>query len=68
MSDKNEPRDAVARCDGDVEAPVAVQKTWMGAIQFDSLLVNNKHGYLSAIFGGVEDLKKKTENEIIQRN
>lgn len=57
MSDKNEPRDAVARRDGDVEAPVAVQETWMGAVQFDPLLVNNKHGYLSAILGGIEDLK-----------
>lgn len=58
MSDKDESGDAVARRDGDVETTVAVQKTWMGAIQFDALLVNDKHGDLSAILGGIEDLAK----------
>lgn len=60
MSDKDESGDAVARCDGDVKTTVAVQKTWMGAVQFDSLLVNDKHGDLSAILGGIEDLEKDT--------
>ena len=58
MSDKDESGYAVAWGDGDVKAPVAIQKTWVGAIQFNSFLVNNKHGYLCAILGGIEDLKK----------
>lgn len=49
VSDKDESGDAVAWRDGDVETTVAVQETWMGAIQFDALLVNNKHGDLRAV-------------------
>lgn len=56
MSHKDEAGDAVAWRDGDVKTTIAVQKTWMGAVQFDALLVNNKHGDLSAILGGIEDL------------
>lgn len=66
MSDKNESGDAVARRDGDVKAPVAVQETWMGAIHFDALLVNYKHGDFSAILGGIEDLaitRTKTDSK-----
>lgn len=59
MSHKDEAGDAVAWRDGDVKTTVAVQKTWMGAVQFDALLVNNEHGDLSAILGGVEDLGGK---------
>lgn len=59
MSDKDESGYAVARRDGDVKSTVAVQKTWMGAIQFDALLVNDEHGDLSAIFGGIEDLARR---------
>lgn len=59
MSDKDESGYAVARCDGDVKSAVAVQKTWMGAVQFDALLVNDEHGDLSSIFGGIEDLATK---------
>lgn len=58
MSDKDESGDAVARRDGDVKTTVAVQKTWMGAVQLDALLMNDKHGDLSAILGGIEDLAK----------
>lgn len=64
MSDKDESGDAVAWRDGDVKTTVTIQKTWMGAVQFDALLVNDKHGDLSAVLGGIEDLTKtwmKTE-------
>lgn len=30
----------------------------MGAVQFDALLVNDEHGDLSAVLGGIEDLAK----------
>lgn len=59
MSDKDESGDAVAWCDGDVKTTVAVEKTRMGAIQLDALLVNDKHRDLSAVLGGIEDLAKK---------
>ena len=61
MSDKYESGDAITWCDGDIKAPVAIEKSWVGAVQFDSLLVNNKHGYLSAILGGIEDLAKQKD-------
>lgn len=54
---EDEARDAVARRDGDVEAAVAVQEARVGAVQFDALLVHDEHGDLSAVLGGVEDLK-----------
>lgn len=66
MSDKDESGDTVAWRDGDVKASVAIQKTWMGAVHFDTLLVNYKHGNFSAILGAVEDLAKtrtKTDYE-----
>lgn len=57
MSDEDEAGDAVARSDGYVESSVAVEEAWVGAVQCDSLLVNNKHGDLSAVFGRIEDLE-----------
>ncbi len=66
MSDKDEPGDAVTRCDGYVKTAVAVQKTWVGAVQVDALLVNDKHGDLSAILGGIEDLGKHAERHTIR--
>lgn len=66
MSDEDEPRDAVTRRDGDVEASVAVQETWMGSIQFDALLVNDKHRYLRAVLGGIEDLTEIDNRLIIK--
>lgn len=56
MSNENESGDAVARRDGDVKTAVAVQETGVGAVQFDALLVNDEHGDLSAVLGGIEDL------------
>lgn len=49
VSDEDESGNAVARGDGDVEASVAVEKAWMGAVHFDALLVDDEHGDLSAI-------------------
>ena len=63
MSDEDEAGDAEARRDGDVEAPVAVQETGMGAVQLDALLVNDEHGDLSAVLGGIEDLEKKKHGQ-----
>lgn len=60
---EDETGDAVARRDGDVKASVAVQEARMGAVHFDALLVNDKHGDLSAILGGVEDLAKTREKD-----
>ncbi len=37
----------------------------MGAVQFDAFLVNDKHGDLSAILGGIEDLAKYTEKDTL---
>lgn len=56
MSDKDEAGDAVAWRDGNVKTAVAVEEARVGAVQFDALLVNNKHGDLGAILGGIEDL------------
>lgn len=63
MSDKDEPGDAVARRDGDVKTAVAVQETRMGAVQFDALLVNDEHGDLSAVLGGIKDLAQNTQKD-----
>lgn len=64
MSDKDEARDAVTGGDGDVKASIAIEETRVGAIQFDALLVNDEHGDLSAILGGVEDLTSGGGKEI----
>lgn len=66
VSDKYESGDAVAWRDGDVKTTVPIQKTWMGAIQFDALLVHYEHGDLSAILGGIEDLAKNKERPTIR--
>lgn len=63
MSDKDEAGDAVAWRDGNVKTAVAVEEAWMGAVQFDALLVNNKHGDLGAILGGIEDLVGGVDKE-----
>ena len=68
MSDKDESGDAVARSDGDVKTTVAVQETWMGAVQLDAFLVNDKHGDLSAVLGGIEDLKNMEKEFIRETN
>lgn len=56
MSDKDEAGDAVAWRDGNVKTAVAVKEARVGAVQFDALLVNNKHRDLGAILGGIKDL------------
>lgn len=58
---EDEPRDAVAGRDGDVEAAVAVQEARVGAVQFDALLVHDEHGDLGAVLGRVEDLSQEEE-------
>lgn len=63
MADEDESGDAVAGRDGDVEPSIAVEETGVGAIQFDALLVDDKHGDLSSILGGVEDLANANREE-----
>lgn len=66
MSDEDESGDAVTRRDGDVEASIAVQETWMGSVQFDAFFVNDKHRYLHAVLGGIEDLTEIDNSLIIK--
>lgn len=63
MADEDEPGDAVARRDGDIKPSIAVEETGVGAIEFDALLVDNKHGDLSSILGGIEDLASANQEE-----
>lgn len=63
MADEDESGDAVAWRDGDIEPSIAVEETGVGAIQFDALLVDDKHGDLSSILGGVEDLANANREE-----
>lgn len=63
MSNKDEPGDTVAWRDGDVKTTIAIEETWIGAVQFDALLVNDEHGDLSAILGGIEDLATTREKD-----
>lgn len=63
VADEDESGDAVARSDGDVEPSVAVEEAGVGAIQFDALLVDDEHGDLSSVLGGIEDLGKMEKNK-----
>ena len=53
----------VARCDGDVEATIAVEESWVRAVQLDALLVDYEHGDLGAVFAGVEHLEEHTHDK-----
>lgn len=64
MPDKDESGDAVAWRNRDVKTTVAIEETWMRPVKFDAFLVNNEHGDLSSILGGIEDLEIK---EIIDK-
>lgn len=49
-----------------VEASISIQEGRMRTIQFNSFLVNNKHGDLSTIFARVENLRQeKKKSEIL---
>lgn len=61
MADEDEPGDAVAGRDGNIKASVAVEEPGVGAVQFDTLLVDDKHGDLSSVLGGIEDLAKENK-------
>ena len=43
-------------CERDVEAAVAVEQSWVVAVELNSLLVGQKHRHLGAVFARIEDL------------
>lgn len=63
MADEDESGDAVAWRDGDIKASIAVEETGVGTIEFNALLVDDKHGDLSPILGGIEDLANANQGE-----
>lgn len=63
MADEDKSGDAVAWRDGDIKPSIAVEETGVGTIEFDALLVDNKHGDLSSIRGGIKDLANANQEE-----
>lgn len=66
MADEDEPGDAVAWRNRNIKPSVAVQETGVGAIESDTLLVDDKHGDLSSVLGGIEDLAKEIQERTIR--
>eukprot|EP00049_Salpingoeca_infusionum_P018526 m.357639 g.357639 ORF g.357639 m.357639 type:complete len:371 (-) comp17888_c0_seq1:1171-2283(-) len=56
VTNKDEPRGTEGGCERDVEATIAVEKSWVGTIKHQILLVHNEHWNLGAVLGLIKDL------------